>query len=214
MNTLFIVSLVAGAAYWPTFGIRENSVARAVAKTFPVAALAGAALLGNEAYLLVAALALSALGDWMLAFKGERFFLAGLASFLTAHLAYCALFFAGQDPVWSAGAVFFAGLVVVFALTLGVYRRLLPHLGQMRWPVAVYCGVIAAMAIAAWSRGPDPLLLGGVALFLLSDIVLAFETFVIDENAPSRRWTGPVIWATYFSGQALIASTFLFNPSI
>ena len=213
MNTLFIIAVLAGGAYWPTFGFRAVSLARAIAKTVPVATLAGAAFLGQEAWLLIAALALSALGDWMLAFKGERFFLAGLASFLTAHLAYCALFFAGQDPVWSASPTFFAGMVVIFALTLGVYRRLLPSLGPMRWPVAAYCGVIAAMAIAAWSRGLDPLLLPGVALFLLSDIVLAFETFVLDEDAPSRRWTGPLIWIAYFAGQALIASAFLFNPT-
>lgn len=123
------------------------------------------------------ALVLSALGDLLLAFRGERFFLAGLVAFLLGHLAYIRLFFAGQDEAWSSGPVFFAATVVVVMLTLGVFRTLRPRLGAMRLPVATYTGVIAAMAVAALSRGPDAMLLTGVALFLASDMTLAFETF-------------------------------------
>lgn len=213
MNLFFVAGIFSGIVYWPVFGAKPVSLRRALAKTLPVALLAFAAFAGGEAHMLTIALALSALGDWMLAFKGERYFLAGLSAFLGAHLGYCALFFAGQDAAWSGGLVFFAGTVFVFALAIGVYRRLRPHLGSMRWPVAAYCAVIAAMAVAAWARGPDPLLLAGVALFLASDIVLAFETFVLEEHAPQRRWSGQVIWYAYFAGQVLILAAFLFNPT-
>lgn len=209
---IFTAAVAAGLAYWPLLGWREPSILRAIFKTLPVALLATASLVGGGPHFLTIALALSALGDWFLAFKGERNFIGGLVAFLLAHLAYCALFFVNQDPGWTQGAWFFAGAVLVMALVLGVRRVLRPHLGKMRIPVSVYCGVIAAMAVAALSRGPDPVLLAGVALFLASDMVLAFETFVFGEGSQNRRWSGPVIWYAYFVGQALIAATILFKP--
>lgn len=209
---IFVSALLAGFAYWPLCGRRERTYVRATAKTLPVVLLAVASVAGGGPHFLVLALALSALGDWFLAFDGERNFLGGLVSFLLGHLAYCALFFVNQDPVWTQGIWFFASTLLVMALVLGVFRVLRPHLGKMRIPVAVYSGVIAAMAVAALSRGPDPVLLAGVALFVASDMVLAFETFVFEESSPNRKWSGPVIWYAYFAGQTLIATAIVFRP--
>jgi len=177
---------------------------KAAAKTVAVALLALAAILAGLPPLLVAALALSAAGDWFLAFEGEKAFLGGLGSFAAAHLAYAALFSASQDEVWSASPLFLAGAIAILAYAAGMFARLRPHLGPMRIPAAIYTGLIAAMAVAAWSQGPHPLLLAGVALFMVSDTILAFETFVIDRQSPRRRWTGPAIWYFYLGAQALI----------
>lgn len=207
--TLLTLAVAAGLLYGVLFLHRPQGHLRAVAKTAPLALLAAAAAESEHSVLLVAAFALSALGDLFLAYRGERAFIAGLVAFLLAHLAYCVLFAAGQDAAWSAGPLFLAGTVVIFAFALGLYRRLRPHLGSMRIPVAVYCGVIAAMAVAALSRGPDPVLLAGVALFMASDAILAFETFIFEEVSKHRRWSAPAIWFAYLAGQALIAWDFL-----
>ncbi len=210
MSLLFPLAVVLGVLYGLLFLQRPRNLARAVAKTGAIALLSLAALAADLPVLLVAALALSALGDWFLAFEGERNFLGGLVSFLLAHLCYAALFTGGQDAVFSAGLPFFAGTIVIFAFALGVLRKLRPHLGKMRLPVTVYTGVLCAMAVAALSRGPDVLLLPGVVLLLVSDAVLAFERFVFDRRAPQRSWSSPVVWFSYLAGQALVTASFMY----
>ena len=60
-------------------------------KTLAVALLAVLVVVESGPLLLFAALALSAAGDAFLSREDDRAFLAGLASFLAAHLAYIAL---------------------------------------------------------------------------------------------------------------------------
>jgi len=208
MNIAYWAAIVVGLAYG-LLANREPSIPRAMVKTAPLVLLATAAWLASAPWLLVLAFALSAAGDLALAFRGEKFFLAGLSAFLAAHLAYARLFFLGQDPVWSSGLIFFAWAVIIFAIALGVFRRLRPRLGAMKWPVAAYTSVIAAMAVAALARGPDPVLLAGVALFMASDIALAFETFPPAEGGKPMKWRGWFIWYAYFIGQALIGAAYL-----
>lgn len=208
MMVAYWAALAAGAAYG-LFLNRPEGLLRALAKTLPLALLAVAAWTEGGPWLLVLAFVFSAGGDLALAFRGERFFLAGLTAFLIAHLAYSRLFFLEQDEAWSSGLTILGGAVIVIGLAAGVYQRLRPGLGTMKLPVAVYSGVIAAMAVAALARGPDALLLPGVALFLASDIALAFETFRADAAAVSPRWRAPFIWYAYFIGQALIGAAYL-----
>ena len=209
-QSLFAAALAWGLCYGLVMTRLRKGVARAAAKTVPVALLALFAWLAGQPALLVVALALSAAGDWFLAFDGERPFLAGLVSFALAHLAFAALFAAGQDEAWTAGPVFLAGAVLVFAYALGMFQRLRPHLGPMRIPAAIYTGLIAAMAVSAWSRGVEPLLLAGVVLFMISDTILAFETFVFGPRSTHRRWSAPAIWFSYLAAQCLIVAAFAF----
>ncbi|MFZ1815082.1 MAG: lysoplasmalogenase [Rhizobiaceae bacterium] len=207
---IFIAAIVAGLVYGSKFLWTPQGLPRAILKTIPVSLLAISTLVDAQPYGLVAALALSAAGDWFLAFRGERNFLLGLVSFLLAHLAYAALFFQAQDLAWTAGMPFFAATVVLLAISLAIFRRLREHLGPMKIPVAIYTGAIAAMAISALGRGLDPVLLPGVLLFMASDTVLAHELFVLDEDSPVRRYTAPFVWFAYFIGQALITAAFLY----
>ncbi|UIK04954.1 lysoplasmalogenase [Neorhizobium galegae] len=71
---------------------------RAVLKTLPVLLLVLYAGLSGAPALLVAALALGAVGDACLAYEGEPAFVAGLAAFLASHIAYAALFWPSIEP--------------------------------------------------------------------------------------------------------------------
>jgi uncharacterized membrane protein YhhN len=208
MNWLFWAAIASGIVYGAVLMKRPQSHFRAVAKTVPVALLAASAWASGLPLLLVLALALCALGDLFLAYDGERAFLAGLVAFLLGHVVYSVLFFDGQDPGWSASMPFFAGTVAIFAFALGIFRALRPKLGDLRLPVMVYTGILSAMAVAALSRGPDPLLLSGVVLLMASDAVLAFEKFAFDTNSPNKAWSGPFIWFSYFFGQVLVVLAF------
>jgi len=172
------------------------------------ASLAGAAPGATGAYArwILVALALSLCGDVFLMFgdgarTSDRAFIAGLVSFLLAHVAFVLAF--AQDlrapalPGWLAAVVFYA-LALLFVL--------LPRAGKLKLPVLVYCLVLAAMVFAAAARHAslheaDTLrAVLGALLFLASDSLLAVRRFV-------KRYRGAqaLILSTYWSAIALIA---------
>ncbi|TIS81761.1 MAG: lysoplasmalogenase, partial [Mesorhizobium sp.] len=93
-------------------------LARSAAKTLAVALLAALAVMQGSPPLLVAALALSAAGDAFLSQDGEKAFLAGLASFLAAHVAYVALFLNAGGGIGLLTAESWRGAI---ALALAVF---------------------------------------------------------------------------------------------
>ncbi len=200
-----LISLTAAAAYLLFYVGRPPSLNRTVIKTLSIAALAALAVIIDGPWLLVAALVLSALGDLFISRDGEAAFLAGLGSFLLAHIAYVALFW-GVVGGLSALSPIVAIAFAVYAIAM--LRWLWPHLAEMKAPVCAYIAVIYAMgAVAAAAPASQWPIIAGAALFVISDSVLAAETFVF-KDAP-RRWTAPVIWTTYYASQVLIASAFL-----
>ncbi|HEX6291921.1 MAG TPA: lysoplasmalogenase [Herpetosiphonaceae bacterium] len=153
-------------------------------------------------YAIIAGLLCSLAGDVFLMLPADRF-LAGLVSFLLAHLCYIVAFNVGVQPLmplWS-GLPFLAYGMMLFA-------RLRPHLGSMALPVAGYSLVISVMAWQACARWlqlatPDALLAGiGAVLFVASDSLLAIDRF-----AGSFRWAHLAILVTYYVAQWLIAAS-------
>ncbi|MCU1439821.1 MAG: hypothetical protein JWP85_818 [Rhodoglobus sp.] len=134
-------------------------------------------------------------GDLLLSAPGEAGFIAGLGSFMLAHVAYLVLFLrplrTKRMPALAlAFGVWWAALVIVLA----------PHLGAPLIPVAVYGLVLGASSAAA--LGTTRVVAIGALLFLLSDTMLAFKLF----------WPGFAVWQqdlvimlAYIVGQGLIA---------
>lgn len=209
-NGTLILSLAAAVLYLAVRA-RPPSLRRTLVKTGSTALLALLAFTEGGPALLVAALALSAAGDAFLAQDGEKAFLAGLASFLAAHIAYVPLFLSAGGGLeilaaepWRAGL---AALAVVAAAAL--MRRLLPAAGPgMRVPVALYAAAILAMLLAA-ATVPSPVIVAGAALFVVSDSLLATERFLLAADSPGRRPVGAAVWVTYYLAQAAIALGFL-----
>lgn len=150
--------------------------------TLLILGLALVATRGEYRLAVAVALTLSLAGDVALMFTetryGARWFLAGLGSFLLAHLAFVAAFL--QDvgtvtlPAW---------LALVVAWGLGMLVALLPRAGAMKLPVLLYCAVLAAMVFAAAARSaafhtPEAhRALAGALLFMLSDSLLGWRRF-------------------------------------
>jgi uncharacterized membrane protein YhhN len=152
--------------------------------------------------LICAGLLWSLAGDIFLMLPEDRF-LAGLASFLAAHLCYIAAFARGVP--WNRGAL----LAVPYAAAAGgLITALWPHLGALRGAVVVYGGVLAAMAWRAgvrWSvqrTGPAAAAALGGALFMVSDATLAIDRFA----APFAAAT-IVVMTTYIAAQWLIVAS-------
>ena len=180
---------------------RERKPLEYVCKPLTLALLVALAVLldvddGAVQAWFVAALVLSLLGDVFLMLP-QDLFIAGLASFLLAHVAFViGLWVDGQS-----GTAFAVGIAVALVAIAFVGRRVLRSVRQgehrdMAAPVAVYMAVISTMLASAVGT-LEPLAIGGAALFYTSDALIAWERFV----AP-RPWHRLAIIVTYHLGQA------------
>lgn len=208
-NATLVFSLVAAVIYAFTLGM-QPTLARSAVKTLAVAMLAVLALLQGAPLLLVAALALSAIGDAFLSRDGETAFLGGLASFLAAHVAYVALFLRSGGGTgllgepWR-GAIALALAVFALAMLAALWRRVGPSL---RLPVSVYVVAILAMGMSALTTSSFWVIAGAV-LFMVSDGLLAAEKFLVSAISPHRAWMRFAVWALYYAAQLGIALGFL-----
>ena len=186
----------------------RESWGRSALKTGAVLILALIAALKMP--LLAVALGLCALGDLALSRPGARAFVAGVASFAAGHLAYVWLFLSlpGSDPVRLATAPMLWAVLLLFLIAIGMARLLARHAGEMRVAVLLYVPVVVAMALAGFTL-PQPLIWGAAVMFMLSDMVLSVETFVLPPAHCARRLTAPTVWVLYWGAQALFFAVLL-----
>ncbi|RWC72891.1 MAG: lysoplasmalogenase [Mesorhizobium sp.] len=209
-NATLIFSMVAAVIYAFTSGM-PPTLARSAAKTLSVAMLAALAAMQGGPLLLVAALALSAIGDAFLSRDGERAFLGGLASFLVAHIVYVALFLrsGGGLELLSAeswrGAIALAMAVFAIVMLAALWRRVGPGL---RIPIAVYVLAILATGMSALTTN-SIWVIGGAVLFMASDGLLATEKFLVPAISPHRAWMRLAVWVLYYAAQLAITLGFL-----
>ncbi|MGB3075658.1 MAG: lysoplasmalogenase [Chitinophagales bacterium] len=158
---------------------------------------------------VLAALSLSWLGDVLLLFQEQHsdFFLAGLISFLAAHICYILAFnktsvrhsqtILRQKP-WLIVSFIGYGAFFFFLIRNG--------LGNMLVPVMVYMAVILWMGIAALNRfrrveyNSFVLVFAGALCFMTSDSLLAINKF-----ATPFPMAGFLIMLTYIAAQYLIS---------
>lgn len=152
-----------------------------VAKPLAMVLLAGVAIAldpadGARRGWFVAAIALSLAGDVFLMLPSDRF-VAGLASFLLAHLAYVAGFVVhapGTTAIVVAGIVVAATGLTLAAPVVWSVRR--DH-RDLTVPVVVYMTVISVMVTLALATG-SVLAGGGAVLFFVSDYLIARDRFI------------------------------------
>lgn len=149
----------------------------------------------------------SGLGDVCLMFTGEQFFQLGLASFLTAHLAYLVAFGQPRAAPRTRGLLASRPYLALpfLALGIGLYTFLWPTLGNLWLPVLLYTLVLTAMSLAALNRYGRATsqsfraVMAGAILFLLSDSCLAISLF-----GHSFPYAGVLVMLTYIPAQYLI----------
>lgn len=136
---------------------------------------------------ILAGLIFSLAGDVFLMLP-RNWFLAGLVSFLLAHLAYIGGFNAsGLTFAWKS----LLSVLIILVIAVPIYLRIRSGLitgGNQKLvvPVTVYVIVISFMVFSAtttllneaWSLQAAILVTSGAALFFVSDAVLAWNRFV------------------------------------
>jgi uncharacterized membrane protein YhhN len=165
---------------------------------------------GAARAVLVAALVLSAVGDVFLMLPGREpgsdgpnLFVAGLASFLLAHVAYVVAFVLDgivlSDALLGLVPLAFIGVFAARPIVLGVRSSTEPELAT---PVTAYIGVISAMVLAAFGTGAPAAMVGSL-LFAFSDSLIALGRFV-----RPRPWFPLAVIVTYHLAQALLTVSF------
>lgn len=148
---------------------------------------------------LMAALVLSAAGDWFLAQRTDKQFLMGLGSFLAGHFGFIIAMalltdFSAIAP-WQFGV---AGALWAFALVnIAVFWN---RYGSMRVPVILYAHIITLMGAAAvFANLGSGWVLVGAALFILSDATIGLERF--GKPYPGSR---VFVWSTYIAAEYIL----------
>lgn len=189
---VIVIALVVAIIDW--FAVRvEWKILEYIAKPAVIVLLIAWLLINGGYYgpakFFLIGLLLSLAGDIFLMLP-EEIFIAGLVSFLLAHLAYIRGFS-------FSGIILSIGLFLVFSIVglagFVVLRQILKgltalHQEKMRFPVILYALVISVMLITAiatlvspssgWDFYPAILVSVGAFLFFLSDSILAWNRFV------------------------------------
>lgn len=154
---------------------------------------------------VLSALFFSWVGDILLMFvtNNSIFFLAGLSSFLIAHIFYILFFHSVRVKEFIKGKIFLLFPVLIFYVVL--MTLLSPGLGTMKLPVRIYGVFIFFMLMLAMhmlyirNRKAGLLMMIGALLFVISDSVLAVNKFYSEFNG-----AGIVIMLTYGIAQLMI----------
>jgi len=151
---------------------------------------------------MLAALAISAVGDVILAGRGKVTFALGLLAFTIAHASFAAAFTLRADALpMSLGAAGLGALAAVPAWRALHSRWSVPR--ALRGPVAGYLGLVLVMTglalVVAATGGPWPLAVGAV-LVGGSDLAVARERF--GRASFANKLLG---LPAYYAGQVLLA---------
>ncbi|MFQ5606066.1 MAG: lysoplasmalogenase [bacterium] len=151
--------------------------------------------------LILLGLVFSLAGDIFLMLPSDRF-VAGLRSFLMAHVCYLAAFSIGSRLSYS-----YVSLLPLIIYGSVIFWMLFPRLDvPLRIPVAVYMLALLAMCWMAWNRwlsvehSGSLLAFTGALFFVASDSLLAIDRFKV-----RFRKARFYVLTTYFTAQWLIA---------
>ena len=172
---------------------------------FIVAAVGFGALGSRYGQVVLAGLALGAVGDVCLLRTEKPFFMAGLVSFLLGHIAYVVAFVALPIAMTATLGALSAMAVLMFFIGRWVF----PHAPDMRVPIALYMVVIAVMcavAAGAGAAGATWHVPVGAVMFMVSDIAVVRDRFIA-KGFVNRSWGLPL----YYAAQLVIAWSIAFT---
>lgn len=162
---------------------------------------------GQGRWVIILALILSWLGDvfLMLEDKNPNFFIAGLSSFLLAHLTYIFFFWQIRKQNIQPLPVNVFTIIGISIYAVALFFFLSPGLGALKTPVLIYAITISTMLVMAIHTSSPTTknwaywLIAGAVLFVCSDSLLAINKFYKPFTT-----AGFLIMLTYALAQLLI----------
>ena len=196
-----LAAVTALANWWAVATLRRP--AELITKPLVMILLVGAAIAIDSGAAatrtwFIVALVLSLAGDVFLMLDADRF-IAGLASFLAAHVAYIVGLAIAEFNVIPALIAAAVGATLFVAVGRSIRTGAADNNAKLATPVTSYIAVISAMVLAAAATG-NAVALFGAASFYASDAILGWNRFVTP--LPHGRLLTRI---PYHAGQALLA---------
>ena len=145
----------------------------------------------------------SAIGDFILDYNREQWFIFGLGAFFVAHLFYLK----SLSPFKNKHS---KGVNTLILLAYGIFGSIMFILlkdgrGELFIPVLAYMGVLLLMAIATvFSAKSNAWLIAGGISFVVSDSLIGFDKFTA-QLWQSQLW----VMATYYFAQFALVKGYL-----
>lgn len=211
---LFEAAALCAALYFVGFCYRSASLPKTILKTASIAILAVIALLSGAPIWLSLALLACAIGDYYLSLDDGAAFLKGIGAFAIGHLFYIILFI--TDPLSDLSRISntpqTAALSILVFMSVIMLIWLWYRAGDLRYAVAGYIAIITTMGIMVaslpWQENYNTVILG-VMFFILSDLVLSAELFILSNEGSLRKFTPFIVWSLYWFAQMLITAGFV-----
>lgn len=206
MNPLFLLLLVP-----VLFAVLHAKTGKYPFSAAVTASCLAVALLAGSSVWIVAAYALSIVGDWFMAHSGgrngDRMLLFGIVGFFLAHACFLTYgLLSAIVPSFPAVRIV-AALALVAGYAVFFLRTLRPAIGEpfLRIAAAAYTGIsLCVMTASLFSGAPAAsavLFAAGIAFILFSDTLIALSRFL------HRKGLGRWICPTYFVCHILIAAS-------
>jgi uncharacterized membrane protein YhhN len=194
---LCLIAASALANWWSRLPDRGPTAARVETVSKPLTTLLVIAVAltsgapTDQVTIAAIALGLCLVGDVALMDPFDRF-IVGLGAFLLGHVVFVVLFatFGLHHPTL-AGIAVLAGAILASTVGRTILVAARAHDATLTVPVAAYLVVILLTAAVGWATG-RPAVLVGTALFVVSDSILGWQTFV-----RPHRWSPLAIMVTY-----------------
>lgn len=229
MEYLFLLFLFVDAVMAYRFMYKDGSMKQKLLTSAPFViagiylSIFGSPLHKTYAWLIVAGLVLSFVGDWALRFdlfgmKG----LPGIAAFAAAHILYISAFVV-RIPLTVKELLLLFPWGIMLIMEIIAKKKMKIDLGATAPAVLVYAMIIDAMvvlgiraAILTMNGGMSVLrslvLIAGVIMFIISDAGVCLMMFDGREEIKTRKKTyrlNSFNVVTYYGGQMLIAASVL-----
>lgn len=166
---------------------------------------------GNIEYLLVFALFFAFLGDVFLIWPNKKiFFTGGLVFFLIMQLLYIIFIIAQQLSFSSLSLLAISSALIFLLAGIIIYLKLFNYLNEMKIPVLIYMLVILIVGYLCFlnminnSNINNIIQFVGAIIFIVSDTILAFDSF----KRPLRL-ANVWIMATYITAQLFLFVGFM-----
>ena len=179
--TALILELVAVVLSWPTVQYIAKPLLMTFLGAYFIQKSRGSIAVRQ---LVLLAIFFSWLGDVFLLMQEDnsRFFMAGLVSFLIAHIFYIVFFLRVRSIETVAEPWRLPRIIVVAVYVAALFIYLFSSLGELRLPVLAYALALGGMLICCWHAFTPGsswfwFCLAGAALFVISDSLLAINKF-------------------------------------
>lgn len=209
-----IVSLMCTYMYMTVSKLHPSTDVQAFLKLLPIVLLGLLCFksgISSASVLVSTGLALSAAGDYFLAYDGSDNFIKGLICFFSAHICYVIYFWSPYANAKKSPSIkirYALGLLIPFYFLQKAFLFGVP--ADMKIPVILYCVIIYSMWWRSIARH-DILSIVGATFFVVSDCTLASVEFGILKEyfGPRSPMASFLIMSTYYAAQFFITLALL-----